>query len=125
MEEFTAVEIDENDDWLIAEMLMQRHVLLKNKTTNIKLFLSDVDGTLTDSGMYYGNSGEELKKFNTRDGQGFEILRKSGIKIGIITSEDNDIVSNRAKKLKLNYLWQGVEHKGKVDVVEGILSKRG
>jgi N-acylneuraminate cytidylyltransferase len=125
MEGFTAVEIDEKDDWLIAEMLMQRHVLSKNNTTNIKMFLSDVDGTLTDSGMYYGNNGEEFKKFNTRDGKGFEILRKYGIKTGIITSEDNDIVLNRANKLKINYLWQGVEHNGKVDVVEDVCKQEG
>lgn len=47
----------------------------------IKLFFSDVDGTLTDAGMYYGENGEvEFKKFNTHDGKGFELLRKAGIK---------------------------------------------
>ena len=46
----------------------------------IKVFLSDVDGTLTDAGMYYSESGEELKKFNTRDGKGFELLKKTGDK---------------------------------------------
>ena len=66
----------------------------------IKIFLSDVDGTLTDAGMYYSESGEELKKFNTRDGKGFELLRKAGIKTGIITSEDTLIVKRRSKKYK-------------------------
>ena len=50
---------------------------------NIKLFLTDVDGVLTDAGMYYSENGDELKKFNTKDGMAFELLRKSGIKTGI------------------------------------------
>lgn len=121
MEEFTAVEIDEEDDWLIAEKMMCKYILSKRKKEQqIKLFLSDVDGTLTDAGMYYGENGEEFKKFNTHDGKGFELLRKAGIKTGIITSENTKIVANRAKKLKVDFLYQGLEHKGKLDVAKEI-----
>ena len=121
MEEFTAVEIDEEDDWLIAEKMMYKYILSKRKKEyQIKLFLSDVDGTLTDAGMYYGENGEEFKKFNTHDGKGFELLRKAGIKTGIITSENTKIVANRAKKLKVDFLYQGLEHKGKLDVAKEI-----
>lgn len=123
MEEFTAVEIDEEDDWIIAEKLMYKHILSKRPKPTIKLFLSDVDGTLTDAGMYYGENGEELKKFNTHDGKGFELLRKAGIKTGIITSEDTKIVANRAKKLQVDYLYQGLEHKGKLDIAKDICQK--
>ena len=123
MEEFTAVEIDEEDDWLITEKLMHKHILSKRPKATIKLFLSDVDGTLTDAGMYYGENGEEFKKFNTHDGKGFELLRKAGIKTGIITSENTKIVANRAKKLKVDYLYQGLEHKGKLDIVKEICQK--
>lgn len=56
-----------------------------------------MDGTLTDGGMYYSEHNDELKKFNTRDGMGFQLLREKGIKIGIITSENTKIVENRAK----------------------------
>ena len=120
MAEYTAIEIDEEDDWGIAESLMNRYVIKKPCNAKIKIFLSDVDGTMTDAGMYYGENGEELKKFNTRDGKGFELLRKSGIKVGIITSENTNIVSNRAKKLKVDFLHQGVEHNGKLDIVKKI-----
>jgi len=120
MAEYTAVEIDEEDDWTFAEGLMNKYVIKNPYDAEIKLFLSDVDGTMTDAGMYYSESGEEVKKFNTRDGKGFELLRKSGIKVGIITSENTDIVSNRAEKLKVDFLYQGVEHNGKLDIVKKI-----
>ena len=84
-----------------------------------------MDGTLTDAGMYYSQSGEELKKFNTRDGKGFELLRKAGIKTGIITSEDTLIVERRSKKMKLDYLFQGLEHKGKLDIALEICKIEG
>ena len=123
MEEFTAVEIDEEDDWTIAEKMMYKYILSKRPKPQIKLFLSDVDGTLTDAGMYYGENGEEFKKFNTHDGKGFELLRKAGIKTGIITSENTKIVENRAKKLKVDYLYQGLEHKGKLSIAKEICQK--
>jgi len=118
MEEYKYVEIDEEDDWIVAESLMKKHTILDKNENKVKLFLSDVDGTLTDSGMYYSEDGDELKKFNTRDGKGFELLRNSGIKTGIITSENTEVVARRAKKLKLDYLYQGLEHKGKLDIVK-------
>jgi len=71
----------------------------------IKLFLSDVDGVLTDSGMYYTESGDEFKKFNTHDGMGFNLLKAAGIKTGIITTEKTNIVNNRATKLKIDYVY--------------------
>jgi len=124
MPEYTMIELDEEYDWIIAENLMYKYVLSnKHNIKSIKLFVSDVDGTLTDAGMYYGNNEEELKKFNTHDGKGFELLRKAGIKTALITSENTKIVSNRAKKLKVDYLYQGVEHKSKLDAVKEICKK--
>ncbi len=125
MAEFTAVEIDEEDDWVIAERLMRKHIFSKRLKSTIKLFLSDVDGTLTDAGMYYSEDGNEFKKFNTHDGKGFELLRKAGIKIGIITSENTQIVTNRAKKLKVDYLYQGLENRGKLNIAQEICTKEG
>ena len=80
----------------------------------IKLFLSDVDGVMTDAGMYYTASGDEFKKFNTHDGMAFNILREAGIKTGIITTENTTIVERRAAKLKIDYVYQGAGFKGKL-----------
>ena len=88
--------------------------LLKEEKKVIQLFLSDVDGVLTDAGMYYTEEGDEFKKFNTRDGKGFELLRNANIKTGMITSENTKIVERRAQKLKIDYLYQGKEHGGKL-----------
>lgn len=91
----------------------------------IKLFLSDVDGVLTDGGMYYSEKGDELKKFNTRDGMAFQMLHKAGIKTGIITSEDTSIVTNRAKKMKVDYLYQGKRDGGKLAAAKEICQQEG
>lgn len=126
MPEYTATEIDEPDDWIILENLMRKHVLSKRTSQpQIKLFLSDVDGTLTDGGMYYSEKGDELKKFNTRDGMGFQLLREAGIKTGIITSENTEIVANRAKKLKIDFLIQGKRDGGKLAAAQEICSQLG
>ena len=77
----------------------------------IKVFLSDVDGVLTDGGMYYTESGDEFKKFNCYDGMGMKLLQKMGYKVGIITSEDKRINRNRAKKLELDYDFHGITNK--------------
>jgi len=91
----------------------------------IKLFLSDVDGVMTDAGMYYTESGDEFKKFNTHDGMGFELLRNVGIKTGIITSENTQIVERRATKLKVDYLYQGKRNDGKLGAAKEICKQEG
>ena len=125
MPEYTATEIDEPDDWIILENLMYRHILRnqRNDYRKIKLFLADVDGTLTDAGMYYSENGDEQKKFNTRDGLGFRLLKEAGIKTGIITSENTKIVENRAKKLNIDYLYQGQLDGGKLNIAKVICKK--
>jgi len=123
MPEYTYTEIDEVEDWIVAELLMKRFVL-KNQTkdfSKIKLFLSDVDGVLTDAGMYYTESGDEFKKFCTYDGMGFQLLQKTGIKVGILTTEDRDLNRRRAKKLGLDFDFHGA--KDKLQIVKDLCDK--
>jgi YrbI family 3-deoxy-D-manno-octulosonate 8-phosphate phosphatase len=121
MPEYTSIEIDEPSDWIIAEKIFENYC--NREPSEFKLFLSDVDGTLTDAGMYYDENGNELKKFNTHDGKGFELLKLRGIKTGIITSESTEIVKKRAAKLNLDFCCQGVSHSEKLKVVLDIISK--
>jgi len=78
---------------------------------DIKLFLTDVDGCLTDGGMYYTAEGEAMKRFCVYDGMGMVCLQQAGIPCGILTSENSQIVKARAEKLKLQYLYLGVGSK--------------
>lgn len=122
MDEASYFEIDEVSDWIIVEKLLRK----KSRTgagRSIRLLAMDCDGVLTDGGMYYSEKGDELKKFNTKDGMGIALLRKAGIKTAIITGEDTQIVSDRAKKIKVDYLYQGV--KDKLSVLEDIVQKEG
>jgi 3-deoxy-D-manno-octulosonate 8-phosphate phosphatase (KDO 8-P phosphatase) len=82
--------------------------------------LLDVDGTLTDGGIYYSAAGEELKKFNVRDGQGIASLRAAGIPVALVTREGGPIVERRARKLGVELLQQ-VEDK--LAAVEGLLER--
>ena len=77
----------------------------------IKLFLTDVDGCLTDGGMYYSAEGEVLKRFCVYDGMGMVCLQQAGIPCGILTSENSLVVKARAEKLKLRFLYLGVGSK--------------
>jgi 3-deoxy-D-manno-octulosonate 8-phosphate phosphatase (KDO 8-P phosphatase) len=76
-----------------------------------KLILTDVDGVLTDGGMYYDRSGNEWKKFNTSDSLGVLLCKILNIEIAFITGENTDIVALRAEKLKIKYVIQGSRNK--------------
>ena len=95
------------------------------RSSDIRLFLTDVDGTLTDGGMYYGSDGTEFKKFNTRDGMGLQMLQRTGVKVGIVTSENIAINVNRARKLGLDYLKQGARDGGKLAATREICEEMG
>ncbi len=120
MPEYSSIEADEEDDWIIIEKLMYKYVLNNKPSKNIKLFATDVDGVLTDAGMYYDNNGNELKKFNTHDGMAFKILKEKGIFTAMITSEKTNIVKLRASKLQVDYLFQGVKGGEKLEVLKKI-----
>lgn len=85
---------------------------IKEKAKKIKLLITDCDGVLTDTGVYYSGSGEELKRFSIRDGMGVERLRKfAGVETGIMTGENSPIVARRAEKLKITELHLGIKDK--------------
>lgn len=116
MPDETFLELDEPSDWTLIEThLLSRQLLpaadLSDRFCNIRLFLTDVDGVLTDSGMYYSETGDELKKFNTRDAVGLRQLKEQGISIGIITTEETQLVKRRAEKMNVDFLFQGCRDK--------------
>ena len=77
----------------------------------VKLILTDIDGVWTDGGMYYDQMGNEWKKFHTYDSAGVLFAHQQDIPVGIITGESTAIVERRAKKLHIDYLFQGVQDK--------------
>ena len=81
---------------------------VQDRLRAIRLFATDVDGVLTDAGMYYAESGDEWKKFNTRDGMGIKLLQKAGFITAIVTQERTKIVARRAEKLAIPEVHQGV-----------------
>jgi 3-deoxy-D-manno-octulosonate 8-phosphate phosphatase (KDO 8-P phosphatase) len=97
---------------------------IRTKAEKIKLVLSDSDGVLTDTGVYYSARGEEMKRFSIRDGMGVERLRSlAGIESGIVTGELSGSVEKRAEKLNIKELHLGVKDKKKV--FEDIIAKNG
>ena len=124
MNEDTFFEIDEPSDWVIIEALMKKNgITAPQEIPEIKMLLTDCDGCLTDGGMYYSEHGDELKKFNTRDGMGFALLRERGIITGIITSENVELNRRRAEKLKLDILESGC--KDKLSAIKRLCEERG
>lgn len=124
MDEYTYFEIDEPSDWEITEKRLYDRIRAAQSNAvipQIKMFLTDCDGCLTDGGMYYSENGDELKKFNTKDGMGFKLLREKGIITGIITGEDRELNQNRAEKLHVDEIFQNA--KDKVAVIKLLCDK--
>ncbi len=97
---------------------------IRLKASRIKLVLTDCDGVLTDGGVYYSAQGEELKRFNIRDGMGVERLRNlAGIATGIVTGELSPSVVKRAEKLSIAECHLGI--KDKASAVRAILARLG
>jgi len=89
----------------------------------LRLFATDVDGVLTDAGMYYSESGEELKKFNTRDGMGIKLLQAAGLVTALITMEETKLVTRRAEKLAIPEVHQGA--RDKLAVMREMVARHG
>ena len=81
------------------------------RAKQIKLVIFDVDGVLTDGSLYLSDEGHEFKAFNSLDGHGMKMLKRTGIELAIITGRTSKLVPHRAKNLGIEHLYQGVENK--------------
>ena len=84
------------------------------KIKKIKILLTDVDGVLTDGGMYYSSKGDVMKKFHARDGMGISLLKKNDIHTILVTKEKNMIIKQWAKKMSVKKLYDGVVKKEQI-----------
>jgi len=88
---------------------------------SIELIVLDVDGTMTDSRITYSENGDEIKSFNVKDGLAIASWRKLGRQVAIITGRSSNIVARRAKELRIEHFYQGIENKK--EVLEALLEK--
>lgn len=77
----------------------------------LSYFVLDVDGTMTDTGVYYDDSGRELKKFSTRDYVGVMAAHYVGIKLLVVTGRESSLTERRMKEMKIDYIFQGIKNK--------------
>ena len=91
------------------------------KAKNIRIVIFDVDGVLTDGTLYFTDSGEEIKAFNSRDGHGMKMLKASGVELAIITARESRSVKLRAEDLNITLLYQG--EKNKLKIFESLVTK--
>lgn len=112
MSEDTAIELDSPDDWNLVEaaLLARQRRHMSEIIRDIKLVIVDVDGTLTDGGMYYSGEGEQLKRFDTRDARGLHDLRDAGVEVVVVTTEESLVAEARCQKLKIP-CYRGIEDK--------------
>lgn len=96
---------------------------VRKKAQKIKLLLLDVDGVLTDGGIVMNDRGEEIKRFDVRDGHGIRLLMRAGIKIGLITGHSSKAVNHRARDLGIHMVYQKVYNK--IEVYKKIKRKTG
>ncbi len=87
---------------------------IEKKCKNVKILLTDVDGVLTDGGMYYTSEGDAMKKFHTRDGMGVNLLRRNNIPTIIVTKEKTKIVRQWARKMNVKKIYDGVIQKEQI-----------
>ncbi len=92
-----------------------------NRAKLVKLITFDVDGVLTDGGLYLSDSGEEFKRFNSLDGHGIKMLRASGVEVAIITARTSRCVELRARNLGICHVYQGAERK--LDAMVDLLNR--
>lgn len=96
---------------------------LQDALKRVQLLSLDVDGVLTDGGLYYTESGEELKRFNIKDGMGLKLLMQAGVEVAIISANSSKSTLHRARKLGIQRVHIGIENK--LEVLESICAELG
>ena len=81
------------------------------KPEKIRYWVLDVDGTLTDGGVYYDEAGNEMKKFHVKDGAGIKIARAAGMKVIVLTGRQCEATKRRMEELQVDYLFQDIKNK--------------
>jgi 3-deoxy-D-manno-octulosonate 8-phosphate phosphatase (KDO 8-P phosphatase) len=97
--------------------------MVLNRLKSIKLLLIDVDGVLTDGGIFYNDNGTESKAFNVKDGLGIKLLMEAGIHVGIITGRRSNALFNRCRELGIDLIYDGVSDKA--DALNQVLERTG
>jgi 3-deoxy-D-manno-octulosonate 8-phosphate phosphatase (KDO 8-P phosphatase) len=85
--------------------------LVAKKGEKIRAIITDVDGVLTDGGIIYDNTGNELKRFHVRDGHAIAPLRELGFKVGAVTGRNSEVVKFRCRELKFDFHYHGIKDK--------------
>lgn len=80
---------------------------IESRAKAIKLLCLDVDGVMTDGRLYFSNTGDEMKTFDTQDGQGIRLLQSGGLQVAIISGRKSEVVARRARDLDIHILYQG------------------
>lgn len=91
----------------MSKLLQSITTEIREKAKNIKLVIFDVDGVLTDGGLYFTDDGREMKKFNVKDGLGITLVLKNKIEVAVITGRNSVIVADRMRSLGVNHVYQG------------------
>lgn len=101
---------------------MSLEISVTEKLKNIRLLVLDVDGVLTDGKLYFSETGEALKTFNTLDGHGIKMLQKAGIEVAIITGREHPAVLKRASDLGIKHILCGREdkHQALLELLQGL-----
>lgn len=89
---------------------MRRNDLLK-KARRIRVIVADVDGVLTDGGVFYGHRGEEIKRFHIRDGLAVKLARSAGIRVILVSGRSSPALRRRGRELGVDRIWEGVADK--------------
>ena len=117
------VDTPEDLERVCAVVRKRRHEVALKKLKHIRLIITDVDGVLTDGGLYYGPDGESLKRFHARDGLGVRLLQQAGIQVAVLSGRDCPALRRRLTDLGITEAVLGQVDKWAV--LSGIIERCG